>query len=217
MIVRRRWISSVGLALLYSLFAVPLNVLKTSPMFQPQTNPALANLTDAQVLKHLNSYFFWCALVALPAYVLLRLVAARIYAAGILQLVQTARITPADLSPLECETLERLGLLVARPMPERHFFVRFIAWTGTRFGRVASTVALVFIWFSFIAQIYISEFFHYHRGLGWMNQPLVQLPWFHYVPARLKNPWGDISLAILVFLLASLIAKSAQAFRSRRE
>ena len=96
LILRRRWISSVGLALLYSLFAVPLNVLKTSPMFQPQTNPALANLTDAQVLKHLNSYFFWCALVALPAYVLLRLVAARIYAAGILQLVQTARITPAD-------------------------------------------------------------------------------------------------------------------------
>src|SRR6266852_2133210 len=75
-IVRARWISSVALALLYSLLALPLNVLKTSPAFQPQNNGALANLTDIQVLKHLDSYFFFCVIVMLPAYVILRLLAA---------------------------------------------------------------------------------------------------------------------------------------------
>jgi len=215
-IVRARWMSSVALALLYSLLALPLNVLKTSPAFQPQINSALANLTDVQVLKHLDSYFFWCAIVMLPAYVMLRLLAARIYASGILSLVQSARIQPAELAPLEFETLQWLNLLEARPTPARHFFVRSITWTGTRVGRTASTVALALIWFTFVAQIYVTEFLQYHSGLGWMNQPLVQLPWFHYVPARLKSPWGDISFAILVWLLASVIARATQAFRSRR-
>ena len=215
-IVRGRWISSVALALLYSLFALPLNVLKTSPAFQPVANPALGNLTDLQVLKHLESYFFFCAIVMLPAYVILRLLAARIYASGILGLLQTAKIQPAELAPLEFETLQRLNLLEARPNPARHFFVRFITWTTTRVGRIASTFALALIWFTFVAQIYVTEFLQYHSGLGWMNQPLVQLPWFHYVPARLKSPWSDILFALLVWLLASVIARATQAFRSRR-
>src|SRR6266446_1674201 len=145
-IVRARWISSVALALLYSLLALPLNVLKTSPAFQPQNNGALANLTDIQVLKHLDSYFFFCAIVMLPAYVILRLLAARIYASGILALLQTAKIQPAELAPLEFETMQRLNLLEARPAPARHFFVRFITWTTTRVGRIASTFALALIW-----------------------------------------------------------------------
>ena len=215
-IVRARWISNVALASLYSLLALPLNVLKTSPTFQSATNPALTNLTDLQVLKHLDSYFFFCAMVMLPAYVILRLLAARIYASGILALLQTGKIQPAELAPLEFGTLQRLGLLETRPNQGRHFFVRFITWTSTRVGRIASTFALALIWFTFVAQIYVAEFLKYHSGLGWMNQPLVQVPWFHYVPARLKSPWSDIAFAIVVWLLASVVARATQAFCSRR-
>jgi hypothetical protein len=91
-LVRFRWISSIILALLYSLLAAPLNVLKTVPMFQPQTNASLIDLRDAEVLNHLNNYFFWCSILMLPAYVVLRVVAGRIYASGILGLVQTSAI-----------------------------------------------------------------------------------------------------------------------------
>src|SRR6266852_5796624 len=58
-VVRLRWISSVCLALLYSLFVLLLHVLQIAPMFLPQGNPGLEHLTDAQVLKRLDGYFVW--------------------------------------------------------------------------------------------------------------------------------------------------------------
>ena len=205
-IVRLRWFASVCLALLYSLLALPLNILKTATMFQPQRNAGLDHLTDAQVLKHLDGYFFWCALLVLPAYAILRLAAARIYASGILTLVQTGRVSLAELSEPEREPLQRLALLEQSQPRRRHFLVRSLEWAGTRFGRVASAVALGLIWFSFEAQIYVAEFFQYHRGLDWINQPLVQLPWFHYLPTRLKNPSSELVFALLVWLVALLIS-----------
>jgi hypothetical protein len=77
-------------------------------------------------------------------------------------------------------------------------------------------VILVAVWFSFVAQIYISEFINYHSGLGWINQPLVQLPWFRYLPTAVRNPWADISTGLLVFLMALLIRSIARSFRSPR-
>jgi len=213
-VVRLRWISSVCLALLYSLFALLLHVLQIAPMFLPQGNPGLEHLTDAQVLKRLDGYFFWCALLVLPAYVILRLAAARIYASGILALVQTGKINAAKLSGPEREPLQRLALLEMSPQRERNFLLRWLEWAGTRFGRMASAIALALIWFSFVAQIYIAEFFQYHRGVGWINQPLVQLPWFHYLPTRLKNPWSELFSALLVWLVAVLIWSVRRAVRN---
>jgi hypothetical protein len=215
-IVRLRWLSCIGLALLYSLLALPLNILKTAPGFWGN-QPALGNVSDAEAIKTLSGYFFWCALWMLPAYVMLRLVAARIYASGILSLVQTGRLSMAALAESERNVLKRLNLLQVRPQPERHFFVRFVAWAGTRAGRTASAVVLVFVWFSFVAQIYITEFLNYHQAHGWLNQPLVQLPWFYYVPARLKNPIGDMIFIVLLVLLTLLIGSVARTLRSLRE
>jgi len=213
-IVRLRWLSCVGLALLYSSFALPLNILKTAPMFWPKGKPTLETLPTAEALKHLDGYFFWCALVVLPAYVILRLLAARIYASGILSLVQTGNLEPASLAQNEREALERLELIEVRPQPQRHLFVRLIAWTGTRLGRLVSAGALVLIWFSFVAQIYIAEFLMNHRAIGWLNQPLVQLPWFRYLPAGLKNPAGEVFGALLVFLALLLMATTLRRFRA---
>jgi hypothetical protein len=197
-IVRIRALSCLGLALLYLLCALPLNILKTGPMFWLQNKPHLANLTEPEVIKSLNSYFFWCALALLPAYVGLRLVAGRVYASGLLTLLREGRCSPAKLGANEEEVLERLDLLHPENPRRRHVLVRFVAWTGTRMGRVSATVALVLAWFVFVAQIYVAEFFNYHGAFGWLNQPLVQLPWFHYLPARIKNPGQEVLGAILL-------------------
>jgi hypothetical protein len=203
----------VGLAILYSLLAGPLTILKTTPEFYPQAHPGLPELTDTQVFAYLNGYFFWCALLVLPCFVLLRVVAARVYASGLVELVQAGRLAVSELAASEREALDRLGLLEARAARERHLFVRFLAWAGTRVGRILGGVALFFIWFSFVAQIYVAEFFQQHLGIGWLNQPLVQLPWFHYLPARLKNPWGEVFSGVLVWLLAVLASSILRGFR----
>ena len=35
---------------------------------------------------------------------------------------------------------------------------------------------------------------------GWLNHPLVQLPWFHYLPPALKNSAGEVFFTGLLFL-----------------
>ncbi len=215
-VARLRWLSCVGLAMLYVLFAVPLNVLKTGPMFWLQSHPELSAVSDAQLLKRLNDYFFRCGLALLPAYVALRLVAARIYGSGILSLVQMGKLHPSRLAQGERDILQSLDLLTVRPQPERHYLVRFIAWTGTRLGRTVGGCALFFIWFGFVAQIYIGEFLNHHGAVGWLNQPLVQLPWFHYLPIRMKNPVWEAFAGLMIAVLALLIRRAFRAFRARR-
>src|SRR6185369_10051111 len=96
----------------------------------------------------IKSFFFWCALFVLPAFVILRLVAARIYASGLILLVQSGRITFADLAAKERTVFERLGLLTTQPEPELHPVIRAGAWTGTRVGRVCGRGLLIALWFS---------------------------------------------------------------------
>jgi hypothetical protein len=216
-LVRNRWIHCVLLAMLYTLLSIPLTALKTSPMFWMHNSPALASLTSAQVLAALKSYFFWCALILLPAFVLVHLAAARIYAAGLISLVQTGKVSESELAPGERDVLNRLGLLTVRPQKQHHRFVRFIAWTGTRLGRAVGAVIFVLIWFSFVAQIYVSQFLNYHSGAAWMNQPLVQLPWFRYLPTTVHNPISDVFSALLVLLMAVLISSVVRGFKEKRD
>jgi hypothetical protein len=212
-LVREQWLYCVLLAVLYSLLSVPLAALKTSPMFWMHNRPELGNLSREQVVAMLNGYFFWSAIVVVPAFVMLRVAAARIYASGIIALVRSGKIGESELAPTEREALSRLGLLGLGAEPPRHRLVRFITWTGTRVGRVVGGIVLALVWFSFVAQIYISEFLNYHGGRGWMNQPLVQLPWFHYVPSSIRNPLGAVSSALLVLLAACLVRSVARNLR----
>src|SRR5262249_9974520 len=130
-IVRLRWVACTGLALLYAMLAIPLNVLKTFPMFFLHNHPEMADLSDAGLLNVLNGYFFWCGLPMFIGFVLLRFVAARIYASGLVSLVQAGRLSATALSTFEHEALAGLGLLEPKPGPVRSRFVRFVAWTGT--------------------------------------------------------------------------------------
>ena len=203
-LARANRLACVGLAVLYCALAAPLNILKATPTFWPQMNSALADLPPARALATLNHYYFWCALWMFPAYVALRLVAARIYARAILRGVQAGKILAAELHPFERDALSQLGLLELRPRPQRSRFLRFVAWSTTRVGRCVAATVMVLLLFAFVAQNYISEFICYHGARSWLNQPLVQLPWFHYVPAGLKNPWDDLFVLVLFWLLALL-------------
>jgi hypothetical protein len=187
-LIRKRWLSCLGLALLYSAVSWPVTILKTIPAFFTQMNPKLAELDPAEALEFAKTYYFFAAFYLFAAYLLVRIVAARIYASSLLGCIRSGALTEDSLAENEWETLYRLDLLRLKPAPQRHFLVRTIAWFGTRLGRATTGVALFLVWFTFIGQVYIAEFFlKAPRGQGWLNQPLVQLPWFNYIPPALRE------------------------------
>ena len=152
------------------------------PEFFPQVRPALENLGPEEAIGLLKVYFFWAMVVILPALVTLRLLAARIYASGVLRSLRRGRMTEEDLGENEWESLQRLQLLKTPEPVQHHIIVKVMAWIATRAGRVTSTIVIGSFWFMFVFQILVSEFFNFHPFVGWLNQPLVQLPWFRYLP-----------------------------------
>ncbi|MCI0540161.1 MAG: hypothetical protein L0Z50_33560 [Verrucomicrobiales bacterium] len=201
-LVRRRWLANAGLAALYSLCSVPGMVLLSVIAFLPNINPGFTDLTSEQAHAFLSRYYFWAALWVFPAFVLLRLVAARSYATALLKAVQTGAVVTELLAENEWQALHRLDLLQLEPTRPRHPVIRVAAWAGTRAGRVTFGIVTGFLWFTFVAQIYIAHFFNYVGAQGWLNQPLVQLPWFHHLPVAMKNPWSDFLIAAIALFVA---------------
>ena len=186
-LIRKKWLACFALAGAYSAMAVPFMLIKTAPAFF-SNNPKLAALSPADALEFAKTYYFYSAFALFGIYLALRLIAARIYASGLLECVQSGALPEDALAENEWETLHRLDLLTIRPQPPRHAMVEAVAWFGTKMGRATVGVALFLVWFTFIAQVYVSEFFlKTELGRGWLNQPLVQLPWFNYIPSALHQ------------------------------
>ena len=215
-LVRRRWLACLCLAGLYSLLSLPAMMLKAAPAFFAGGQSPLADATPAKVVAVLNGYFFWASLWILPAFVVLRIVAARIYGSAIVSAVQSGALAEDQLAKSEWAALNRLDLLRVRPEPTRHILVRLIAWAGTRAGRIAAGFATWGLWFSLVAQIYVSEFFKYNPGLGFLNQPLIQLPWFRYLPPYIENPAKELGLAVLILAVVLGVRWGWNYFRQLR-
>ncbi len=186
-LVRRKWIACLCLAGVYAIVAMPINIIKIIPGFFPHISSELVEKSPAEMLTVLKSYFLWTTLICFPAYVLVRLIAARIYAAGFVALAEEGTLRLHDLGKEEKHDLEILRLLRPQPRPRRRRLARALGWAATRTGRILSTTAAILLWFVFVAQIFIAEFFVYHQARGWLNQPLVQLPYFSYVPSALRE------------------------------
>ena len=185
-LVRYRWRSCFLLAGLYSLVSFPLTIFLVLPAFFPQIWPDLAALSDAEALAFLSTYYFQISLAAFPLFVLLRLAAGRVYATAIVATIRRGVVNSGDLAPVERHALSSMGLTERDPQQQRNILVRAVGWTGSRAGRAVALALVLSIWFSFVAQIFIGQFFFYRPYRGWLNQPLVQLPYFPYIPEHLR-------------------------------
>src|SRR5262245_21783123 len=130
-LVRRHWLACLALAGCYSLCSIPVSVMKTAPMFFGQTDAGFADLTSTEALKMLNSYFFSVAFAFLAAYVILRLVSARIYARAILNGVQSGAIPVTALGEKERLELQRLNLIQVNPPRSRHVIIHVASKTSS--------------------------------------------------------------------------------------
>ena len=185
-LVRRRWWGCVRLALGYALLGIPIVALKTAPIVFDRVE-AWASLSDAELLQRLETWFFWSGLFVFLAYVWVRRAAARLYADALRLSVRAGAVSPEALGQIERAALDRLGMLGVAPEPDRHVIVRAARSSTAWLLRSAAIGAAVLVWFAFVSEIYVSEFLNHHPISGWLNQPLVQLPWFHYVPPGLAG------------------------------
>jgi hypothetical protein len=215
-LVRRRWLACFGLAALYAIGSIPVLILGSVLVFLPNINPKLAGLAPGETIKVLNAYFFWSALFVFPAFVLLRLLAARIYGTALLKAVQIGAVAQDALAESEWQALHRLELLQVQPPRLRHPVLRIAVWAGTRAGRVTFGLLTGLVWFAFIVELYVGQFFNYRGAPVWLNQPLVHLPWFHHLPAALKNPWGDFFAAAAVVFVAWRLRRLVNWLKSLR-
>ncbi len=186
-LVARHRLASLMLAAFYAVGSLPLLLFKFAPYSLGGMSAAMETLSNAALVARLNQYFFSTTFIAFPIYVAVRLLAARIYARAVVRAIADGAVQLDALAPFERAVLQRLGVTepVAPAIPEP--MVRRVPRKAWRAGLVTATIVL---WFAVVAQVYVSEFFVYRGARGWLNQPLVQLPWFRYVPAHLEDSDG---------------------------
>ena len=186
-ILRSQWIWVLLLSGLLALLCVPVLILKTAPQFLSES----ANIeTIEQAIEYVTGYAYSAAAFVLPAFVLLRVLAAKIYAHGILRAVQERHVDLAELAPTEREILQRLNLHEGKPPVLEHWYWKIARWMGSRVGQFFAASVLFWVWVAVIVAVVLSEFLAYHEtGRGWWNQQLIQLPWFDYMPTHIAaNP-----------------------------
>lgn len=177
-----RWPALAGLAILYAGVSAPLTILRIAPAFFALNTPGTDAVSRARVVLGLDAYYLLVSALLVPAFLVLRLLAAHIYASAVAGGVRSGRIPADALAPFEREQLGRLGLLAVVPAPVPPSALhRGIAWAGTTMLSLASIGLLTVVWFSFAAQVFVLEFFNF-QPLGWLNQPLLHLPWIRYIP-----------------------------------
>lgn len=185
-VVRRQWWPCLLLALGYATLSLPIMVLGSYLGLAAHetdiTKPSsLSQMAPTEALAFLNRYFLFCCAYVFPAYLALRCWGARIYARGALACLQTGRWSQEDLTTGECQAFEALDLAQHVTPPERR-----VLWLGNQGLRIAAGTLAVVIWFSVSAQTYVTQFFAYQPMARWMNQPLIQLPWYRHIPKALK-------------------------------
>ena len=190
-LVRLRWLWCLAISVFYLLLWAPIMILRAAPVFWPQMQKLgteqLAALSNAQVIDNLKNFYFWCGLLVVPAYVFLRWLAARNYALGIRTAIKQGLVGAYELGDFERLVLGRLQLLDVCLPPKRHVLLRVTARLWRFAMRGAAITLMLLVWVVFLFELYVSQFFHYIPGVGWLNQCLVQLPWFHYIPGHLTK------------------------------
>lgn len=208
-VVRHRWLACLLLAMTYSLVSLPIAALRIRPqgLAKEMSEAAASALSAAQVNQELALYFLRAGIVVIAGTLLVRWIAARIYAGGLIRAVRSNDVPVFALTETQHAALDKLGYLNTPPALPRHPVLDFAGRFTSLALRFAAGFAFVFVWFTFVAQVYVAQFLNYIPLVGWLNQPLVQLPWIKYLPTK-------VNAELIGFLIVSTIALVVIAVRS---
>jgi hypothetical protein len=184
-LIRARLSAYVFLAGVIVFLSLPLEIFKTAPVAFDGFLDSWTNATDAEFHQMLQRYFLIGSLVLFISLLIWHWLAARIYQSAVLKVLERGVVTRAELHPALAQWLDRLGIF---PVPTLETAgIAYVVKSGSSMVyRRLLFVLLFFIWFGFVAKVYVGEFFNYHPGQGFLNHPVIQLPYFNYVPSGLK-------------------------------
>jgi len=235
-LVSSSWLPSALVAGLFAAANVLVMALKSFPQFLPEIrvtelakqglDPTEAfrrgmekvdwsNLSGPEALGVLNVYYLGAAWIVFVVLVLLKRLLAWLYSGAVLRAVRRGTLGEEQLPEVEWRLLRALGALGVQEERVRPWAVRVVAWAASKLGKSVCATVAVLGWFAFVASIVVSEFLAYHPVIGWLNQPLLQLPWFRYVPASLENPLPSLLLMAAVTGI-TLVVWSSRAKRPGR-
>ena len=183
----RRPLQLLLLALGYAISSVVLTFFKALPVFLPAINPALEALSAAEALEFLNDYYFYTGLVALLLFFILKTAGGRIYSGALVEMWRGQILAPEDFHPQEIRILKLLEITYGSSHQNRGRLTKIIRFPFSMSYQGAIAVATCLVWGIFSFMPFISEFANYYPVWGFLNQPLVQLPCFRYVPAHLEQ------------------------------
>lgn len=183
-LIKRRRTQCLLLAGCFSLVSLPLSIAKVAPFLFGQ---GAAPASYAQALNTLTQFYLVASIAGFLAFVGLRLLVIRVYAGAVVEAVREKALDVEALGEFERAVLDRLGLLAPEGPKREHLAVKVVKTAVRPAWRFATIVATAVVWFTFVAQIYVSEFLVYHPIRGFMNQSLIQAPWFRYVPDHLEQ------------------------------
>jgi hypothetical protein len=149
-VIQERPLSYVGLAGFVTLASLPLEVLKSAPLFFDGHLDLWTNASDAEVLRMLRTYSVGCCAVLFPTLLLVRLGAALLYRSAVLQMFRDRSIGARDLHPVLCHWLADLGwnASYSGSAPVDRFGIGSAAWwlvgcadTAVLFAALAASIA----------------------------------------------------------------------------
>ncbi|MGI9465043.1 MAG: hypothetical protein ACR2OM_13935, partial [Aestuariivirgaceae bacterium] len=137
-----------------------------------------APLDEQQVKEIAGLYHLAASAAVFVLVVVLRVMAARVYAGAVRKALQRGAISPDMLADNERAFLARLDLLETTSKPAAGLVTRTFVMSGRGIAGLALTIALLAVWLVFVAELFVSQFLNLD-WVAWLNLPLIQLPWFH--------------------------------------
>ena len=150
-------------------------------------NTNLEKLNSQQDLELMNDYYFLTGIICLGLFFVLKMMAGCIYSGMLVQTWQKNIITEDDLHEEEIAYLQKFQFSPKLNHSQQKSIQKIILSSLSISYRSSLIIVTFLVWFIFSFLPFVSEFFHYYPQRGFLNQPLVQIPCFRYVPQSLEE------------------------------
>ena len=174
------------LAIGYVIVNLVLTVFKALPTFFTAMNPALENLSATKALEFLDQYYFYTGAIAFLLLLVLKTIAGKIYSSAVLEIWRESVLEPEAFHREEIRLLEMLEISYGDLYQKLRLRKKLLKVPVNLTYRGVMLTLTILVWSLFNFLPFVSEFFNYYPVRGFLNQPLVQLPCFRYVPPHLE-------------------------------